>query len=308
MILLLTESRDPVADEVEAWLRRWGAAHVRLDREDPVTQLQRAPDGALWLRTERGRALDVDAVSATWFRRGDLRFSLPEGTPPDAEPALAEQWAAVLDLVRARLAKRPSLGEVREVGKLRQLDAAREAGLDTPATLVSSDREAIEAFCAAHPGAITKSLAGAPRVQRGGATWVGGATLTLTPRVLSPRCFPTLAQERLTKAMELRVVSLDGQHFAMAQLAREPDPLDIRFVDPRCVPWALPDAVAVGLSAALAQLGLDFGVSDFVVTPRGRYVFLEVNPEGWFERVSKECGYALERRIAEALVARAGRA
>ncbi|MCB9743490.1 MAG: hypothetical protein H6741_34410 [Alphaproteobacteria bacterium] len=305
MILLLTESRDPVADEVLAWLRRWGVAHLRLDAEDPVTQARRAPDGALRLCLASGQALDPDAVSATWFRRGALRFALPEGTPAEAEPALLEQWAAVQELVLARLRDKPSLGAVRAVGKLRQLDAARAAGLDTPATLVSSDRDELEAFCAAHPGAITKSLAGAPRVQRAGETWVGGATLPLTPGRLTPRCFPTLAQERLPKAMELRVVSLDGQHFAMGQLPQDPDPLDMRLVDPRCVPWALPRPLAASLSALLEALGLDFGVSDFIVTPQGRYAFLEVNPEGQFERVSKECGFQLERRVAEALRARA---
>ncbi len=35
-----------------------------------------------------------------------------------------------------------------------------------------------------------------------------------------------------------------------------------------------------------------------ILTPEGKYVFLEINPEGQFGMVSHPCNYYLERELA----------
>jgi hypothetical protein len=54
-------------------------------------------------------------------------------------------------------------------------------------------------------------------------------------------------------------------------------------------PMVLPEAVARQCRALLARLGLVFGCFDFVVTPAGEYVFLEINQMGQFLWKEEQC-------------------
>ena len=49
----------------------------------------------------------------------------------------------------------------------------------------------------------------------------------------------------------------------------------------------------------MRKLKLDSGSIDIIVTNKGEYVFLEVNPVGHFTQVSSPCNYYLEKEIAE---------
>ena len=49
----------------------------------------------------------------------------------------------------------------------------------------------------------------------------------------------------------------------------------------------------------MSCLGLDSGSIDMVVTKEGDFVFLEVNPVGQFNQVSKPCNYFLEKEISK---------
>jgi D-alanine-D-alanine ligase-like ATP-grasp enzyme len=54
----------------------------------------------------------------------------------------------------------------------------------------------------------------------------------------------------------------------------------------------------------MEELPLTTGSLDFIRTPGGRHVFLEVNPAGQFAMVSLPCNYRLEKRVAEYLIRR----
>ena len=70
-------------------------------------------------------------------------------------------------------------------------------------------------------------------------------------------------------------------------------------------PYVLPDDVATRLLQLAARLGLSYGAADFVVTPDGRHVFLEINPAGeWFWLDDVFGPRALSTAIAETLLAR----
>ena len=51
----------------------------------------------------------------------------------------------------------------------------------------------------------------------------------------------------------------------------------------------------------MKHLGLNTGSIDMIVTPEREYVFLEVNPAGNIEMVSKNCNYPIEQEIANFL-------
>ena len=72
-------------------------------------------------------------------------------------------------------------------------------------------------------------------------------------------------------------------------------------------PYALPPEVERGLLEVMDRLGLDYGAADFIVTPDGRVVFLEVNPAGEFFWLQRAPGLPIAEALAEVLLGAAPR-
>ena len=57
----------------------------------------------------------------------------------------------------------------------------------------------------------------------------------------------------------------------------------------------------------MEALGLNYGALDFIVTPDGRHVFLEVNPAGEFMWLTRHPGLPIAEALADVLTGRAAR-
>jgi glutathione synthase/RimK-type ligase-like ATP-grasp enzyme len=66
-------------------------------------------------------------------------------------------------------------------------------------------------------------------------------------------------------------------------------------------PYELPPAVSEKCLELMRRLGIIFGCFDFIVTPDGRHVFLEVNPMGQWLWVEQMCGMPLLEAFCEFL-------
>jgi glutathione synthase/RimK-type ligase-like ATP-grasp enzyme len=85
--------------------------------------------------------------------------------------------------------------------------------------------------------------------------------------------------------------------------------VDWRRSRPHEVHWEkgeLPRDVAERLVRLVAALGLVYGAADLIVTPEGRYVFLEVNPGGEWGMLEKELGLPIAAALADALASEGG--
>jgi ATP-grasp ribosomal peptide maturase len=180
--------------------------------------------------------------------------------------------------------------------KPRQLVAAAEAGLNVLPTLVTNDAGAVRRFAApSGPASVVTKMFGAPAICE-----QGGRRVALTQRLTESdlgdlRGIEATAhqfQQWVPKQYEARVVVIGRHVFAVAIRAHS----DAAHVDWRADYDALsyeritpPDAVRHGVRAVMRELGLVYGAFDFVITPRDRWVFLEVNPGGqygWLEDVA----------------------
>jgi hypothetical protein len=63
----------------------------------------------------------------------------------------------------------------------------------------------------------------------------------------------------------------------------------------------LPPEVEARILAFMKTFGLIYGAFDFIVTPEGRYVFLEVNPSGQYMWVECATGLEITMALADAL-------
>jgi glutathione synthase/RimK-type ligase-like ATP-grasp enzyme len=65
------------------------------------------------------------------------------------------------------------------------------------------------------------------------------------------------------------------------------------------------DKLAARLRDLMCALGLTFGALDLIRTPDGRYVFLEVNPNGQWLWLEDRLDFPISRRIADWLTTQA---
>jgi glutathione synthase/RimK-type ligase-like ATP-grasp enzyme len=170
-----------------------------------------------------------------------------------------------------------------------QLREAVRAGLTVPPTLMSNDPARIRRFVAEFQGrAVYKPFHPAQ--------WEGEdrVAFLLTSEVSVDdlpedeilRLTPGIFQARIDKVHELRVTVMGGWFVTARLLSQEMEitRLDWRAAGPRLrvEPDRLPPEVEEACRRLMGNLGILFGCFDFIVTPEGEHVFLEVNPAGQF--------------------------
>ena len=333
MILILSQSSlEPTTEEVMDWVEALGGRCLRLNGDDIEGRSAlrfEIVDGRLSLRFEsEGIELPLQEIGAVWYRRW-LYERRHETVGLLADPGaddhtLHHQLRRHLTLESRRLSDfifssfehLPWLSHPRR-SSLNKLDVLRRAageGIATPATLVTTEREALRRFAARHGGeVITKPIGEVEAFIAGEVshflftTPLGAAEIDALPESFAPSLF----QERVEKAYELRVFYLDGEFHAMAIFSQN-DPqtrADFRQYNRerpnRNVPYRLRPELAERLLRLMEGLELETGSIDLLVTPDGREVFLEVNPVGQLGMVSRPCNYHLERKIAQLLLRKA---
>ncbi|MDP9120565.1 MAG: hypothetical protein M3O15_04225, partial [Acidobacteriota bacterium] len=190
----------------------------------------------------------------------------------------------------------PLAGRPRAELKAVQLRQAVLAGLTVPPTLLSNDPERIRRFLSELPdGAIYKSFNPIQweREDEVATLWTSEIVAGDLPEDDVLRLTPGIFQAKVAKAHELRVTII-GAHVVTARLLSQEQAathLDWRAAGAtlRIEPDRLPAGIERACLALMERLGILFGCFDFIVTPDGRYVFLEVNPAGQFLWVEEAC-------------------
>lgn len=320
-VLLLTHSADHyTVDRVAQEVSRRGATPVRVDTDDFPSELELVvalgPEGdELALRTAAGE-LRAEQIRAAWVRRLRAPRLSDELEPVWRESCQREARAALngflegLEAAGCRFINPLSLGEGAD-NKPRQLRLARELGLEVPRTLVTNEAARARAFFDQVRGRmVAKMLTPLSQSMDGRQPFV--YTSAIGPehlvRLDGLRHSPMVFQERIDKARELRVVVVGEQCFvgAIDASGSAAGQVDWRRAGEGECHWAqgeLPAEVAQALVRLVARLGLVYGAADFIVTPEGRHLFLEVNPGGEWGMLERDLGLPISSALAEALLA-----
>ena len=328
MILIMTGHRDdPTVVVLERALACRGADVLTID----AATLERAQIGVpfqLDVPRPAGRSVSVDDVSAALLWRS---------TVPNAHEARLDAIrddANALGFVLAQWSKlsrglwhaleyagvfcvNPATSVAMWEDKVTQLVVADEVGLATPATRYLCDLSAAADFADAHGARIVYKpftpYLGPPRVD--------GHITELYSQVVSSSelraqagdnlvTTPGIFQPYVDKAFELRVVYVGGTIFACrieSQQSTVADK-DWRRYDLANTPHLVHEldaTVETKIGELMRRMNLCFGSLDFIVTPEGEHVFLEVNPVGQFGWIAEQTGLPIYERLAELLVDRA---
>lgn len=238
------------------------------------------------------RSSDFDAV---WLRRWPEPAFPPEfrvNGKRNSEHALLAYHAGLLELLPRGILWANSLDGRRSASYApRQLAAAQAAGFTIPRTVVTDDTARARAFVDAHDGAVVhKPLH--PRFRTRTGHGVSHPAPVMKADLNDPRGLvwsPGIFQEVVAKAYKLRV-TVFGRTCVAARIC-DPNPVDGTNLGMSVTPDTLPDDVERRLLGLMDELGLVMAMADFIVTPDGEHVFLEVDEQGqflWDEEVCPE--------------------
>jgi glutathione synthase/RimK-type ligase-like ATP-grasp enzyme len=299
--LIITERFEPTADCLIAELRRRDVACLRwnLDSyplESGITYRidSNSFDGDLLCD---GRSVDLASIGSVWCR-GFRPSGFPTGLHEEDQKFVLDEAQRALDALMTTLAvpwvNHPQ-DHVRANSKAAQLFAAREIGLEIPRTIISNEPGHVRAFIDGSAGeTIYKAHSQSLNLEPGKALYTGILTEREVERLDLIRVSPGVFQQYVPKAFEIRATvagpkifsgKIESQASGDTKVDWRRRPFDIEKE-----PAFLPPDVEAKIHALMHRFGLLYGALDFIVTPSGRYVFLEINPAGqylWVESVTK---------------------
>jgi glutathione synthase/RimK-type ligase-like ATP-grasp enzyme len=301
MLLILTSEKDLTADYLIVELINRHLPYFRLNVESLTTAEFTFSLTKANIRREvsvGSKTLDLDKVTAVWYRR-----AIQPGFITDLPPAERVFVAGELRHLAMGLVLNPGVIWVNPIDcvsvaehKLYQLKIARQFGFQLPRTLVSRNVIELRNFCRENEaGTICKPIFHGMFVDEASSYSV--YTRRVTAESIdegSVQSCPVLLQEEIARSADVRATFIGSQCF-VAEIKGEASLVDWR--DPALsVSYSestLSDTAQAMCRAMLEKLGLRYGAFDFVRSPDGELVFLEVNPTGEWTWLEERLGFPM---------------
>lgn len=321
-IFVLSDEDDGTTDEVLDWLSYYNYPFLRLNRTSEIhVKSIYIYDNVISGKFEvNGLNYNLSDFNAYWYRRGKLNLketfpTFKDNLSLDQEVYMSSQREkeTLIDLLHLYFESLHGIGSFHDnkTNKLINLHLANMCGLVTPSSLITKRKKDLLEFDKTNSPVITKPS------EQGGISYeddlirTSGASEVVNKELMSDipnTFFPSFFQGYVEKEFELRVFYLHEKCFCSAILSQldEKTKIDFRnynFDKPnRTPPFKLPQVVEEKIIKFMKKVKMDSGSLDFIVTPDGEFVFLEVNPVGQFFQVSYPCNYYLEKKVASYLL------
>lgn len=321
MVLIISEENDRTTDEVIQWLLNYNINLLRINKEDDLKIICINPNSGKALVEINGNVYDLNTFNTVWYRRGYFNPSCIKTTLVESSlnqdkaiqigRFLNREWSILQGFLFHTLEnKRNVLGNFlkSQVNKLINLKIAKECGLQIPETNISCKGHIISSIVN-KTTQISKPISESETFYDTDGSIFKMLTIGISAKDIdeSAEMFPTLIQQQISKWFEIRVFFLGAKYYSMAIFSQSSSKTNIDFRNyddtkpNRMVPFILPKIVERKLKKFTKRLELNTGSIDMIVTPNREFVFLEVNPVGNIEMVSKNCNYPIEQDIANYL-------
>ena len=257
--------------------------------------------------------ISLSGVDTVWYRRAapnhDFSGLHPADVPFVARERRRFREGAFRAVGRKAFWVNPVDRAIESENKLYQQAVAQELGVRMPRALFSNSPADIRTFLRAEGGRIVyKSLDGLGW-RDGEATWACHTVALAEEDLVDDQLLeatPGIYQEFVEKDHELRITMVGNRPFAAKVLSQETTAgkVDWRraYGELRMEAVDVSPGVLDSCRRLMRALGLAFGCFDFVVTPSGHEVFLEVNQMGQFLFIEQYTGMPLLDAFAEYLI------
>lgn len=314
-VLILTQDFDPTVDPVIHGLKAREARVVRVDLSYfPRTLTFTASDfdGDRRLLRHRDREVDLDRLAGVWYRRPTAFDFGEQMGEAERQFALSEALQGIGGILRSTdclWINRPDVDAVAEL-KPYHLGLAKQLGMRVPRTLLTNDPGEVAALLErADRPIVYKALTGGvihyPGAFPNGllTTVVGDEIRDHLERVSHTMC---VFQEYIDKAYEVRLTVVGNTYFPVTIRSQDVAATKVDWRGENQLPYGdyrpLPDEIVKATQALLAELGVVYAALDFIVTPSGEFVFLEVNPGGQFMWMQHDLNLPFSDHVAELLM------
>lgn len=312
MAIIITESKDTTTNKVMDWCLSTNT-HVNRINSDTLTKVSfELSNEANSLQLDQE---DVPKTEKIWNRRGKIN-TLPKkelyGTP-FYKYLKKEEDSFVKSLERHLKNHNFYTGSyLQEIEnyKITHLTHAKKVGLKIPKTLVTNSKEELVKFYQKNHPIVSKDLRYSVNISDGNMNYGSIGTFEVTNAMLDNLgnyFAPCFVQERIDKKVEIRVFVFKKKLFSMAIFSQNniKTSVDYRNYDKekpnRVLPFRLPEKVEKQVLDFMSLSNLDTGSIDLILNRKNEFVFLEVNPQGQIDWLSKNCNYYVEKYIAEQL-------
>ena len=322
-ILVLTRDGDAPAVHVAGLLRERGADVILFDPGDfpSRARLSVTVTGSGQARrflVVSGETFDLDTLTALWFSRPREPVPHRRITDRTTRMYVAQECAAfsadLWDALDCRMV--PASGHVTRYAarKITQLLQAARLGFEVPRTLVTTDPDRLLDFYCEHDGRIISKVLEQLGTYAGDDDFCRFTEPVSTSdlgHVDDVSLSPVIVQPYVDKTVELRVTVVGSQVFAAEIHSQQSNHarLDWRRYDLKTTPHRpheLPTQIADRCVRLVEALGLCYGALDLVLTPDGRYVFLEINPAGQYRWIEKATGLPISEALCDLLLGTGG--
>lgn len=262
--------------------------------------------------TDKFNSADWNGVEAAWTRRLPVPLVALQNYSENEGFVLREEhrfsrWLIELqyDISPIRWVNAPACTVPAE-NKFIQLRNARLQGLRVPRTLVTAEPHRFRAFMEGEKQVVAKPLCSYMWEYSSGTALSAFATILDSERASQladediARCV-TMYQEVIEKSCDVRAVILGEDIFAYQVQQQREQHFDYRvgFLQEnqlKYLPLPVPAAVKEKILAFMNAMKVNFASADFVLTPGGDWVFLDLNPNGQWLFIEKS---SPEERIGQ---------
>jgi hypothetical protein len=300
MILVWSVPRDSAASAVAAALERWGADARFFDQNDTLEAgLELSVDSGVKGRLQLPDGdIRLEEISGAYIRPYETsRLQTIAGAPDHARARAAALDDALLgwsEITAARVVNRPS-AMASNHSKPYQSSIIHAQGFDVPETLVTTDKDALEAFWEKHQSIVYKSISGVRII-------VTKVTPAHRERFATLANCPTQFQQWIP-GTDFRAHVVGGEVFACRV---ESSATDYRYPNreedaPKIQAQELPADIAERCGSLAASMGLLLAGIDLRHTPDERWFCFEVNPSPGFTYYEQASGQPIADGIARLL-------
>lgn len=308
MKFIISEECDVTTDLVIEWLLSSGSVFKRLNNQNSIINFSYSISNS-----KRDKVLlEKNTLSKIWHRRAKINMTdIEKISDSPIYHYIKKETDSIIKSLELNLKDNldyvGSYLKETENYKIRQLKIAKSIGLIIPETLITTSKSELIKFLKKYPKSINKDLRYPVRVQLVDTILVSTGVKLITIEMidkLSENFSPIMVQEFMKKEYEIRLFFFKEKMYPMAIFSQNNSKtqVDFRNYDDenpnRCVPVILPKALLKKITAFNKAYGLNTGSIDLIYTKNKEYVFLEVNPQGQLDWLSKNCNYYIEKDIA----------
>lgn len=296
MINIISISKEYSTDRVVEWMMHNNLSFNRINTDILENQYQISYDS---------NKLTSNSKSVKFWKR---KISKPRLTEVDPMHLfLTKEINAYWKEISYALSNNLVFGfsSIEEPLNLKMLNNAYQVGLNIPHTLVTCQKKELLNFIDLHDNVILKLLV-EPKyciIEAKEIVFSTSRIIKSDAEKLSDTFVPVFAQQELKKDYEVRIFVLEEKCYAIAFFVKDENKTssDIREIKKRReTPCNVPQNIQTKIIKFMNLLGSKTGSLDFIVS-NNKWYFLEVNPAGQYDFVSKIGNYFLDKKIAKIL-------